>query len=181
MISISSPGLSRLCAVDDEPADAFDEDENPEFSRIAPTVPTLLERGAMRNERAGDEVRFSHEFMDAEWTAYLNAEEVAAQPAHHGHSVATLQGGVLTVESTNFADHHWGNGRGIPSGSQKRVVSRFSLVDNDTRLRYEFALEDPEYLTETITGYQDFIVLPPEEYPEYLCDPVSSSLHLSVE
>ena len=177
------PGAANLpvTAKGQAAADAFDENENPEFSCTAPTAPGLLERGAMRIERAGDEVRFSHEFMDAEWTAYLNAGEVAVQPSHHGHSVATLEYGVLTVETANFTDHHWGNARGIPSGLQKRVVSRFSLVDDDTRLRYEYTLEDPEYLTEAIVGYQDFIVMPPEEFPEYNCDPVASSRHLTLE
>ena len=163
--------------------DAFDENDNPEFTCTAPTVPGLVRRGNLRIERIDEGVRFVHGLMDAERIVQLNEAQSPedAEPSLHGHSVGRFEDGVLVVESTNFSDNPWGNGRGVPSGSQKRVVERYSLADGGRRLRLEYTQEDPEYLSEVVSGTTEWAYSPNYEWVDYDCDPTASSLHLSVE
>lgn len=160
--------------------DAFDEADNPEFSCVPPTAPTLVTRGNMRIERDGDQIRFTHELMDTERIVYLN-DSGGVAPSLHGFSVGRFEGDTLVVESTNFTANAWGNGRGIPSGDQKRVVERYSLVDGGRRLRLDYTQEDPEFLSEVVTGTRDFTYSPNLEWVEYDCDPEASSRHLNAE
>ncbi len=163
--------------------DAFDENDNPEFTCTAPTAPALVRRGNLRIERTGEGVRFVHELMDAERIVHLNEAQSPqdAEPSLHGHSVGRFEDGVLAVESTNFSDNPWGNGRGVPSGSQKRVVERYSLADGGRRLRLQYTQEDPEYLSGAVSGTTEWAYSPNYEWVDYNCDPTASSLHLSVE
>ena len=74
----------------------------------------------------------------------------APEPALLGHSVAHWEGDTLVVETAGFLPRPDGNGRGIPSGTEKRVVERFTLEDDGNRLNVVTTNEDPEYLAETI-------------------------------
>ena len=102
-------------------------------------------------------------------------------PSLHGYPVGRLEDGVLVVESTNFSDNPWGNGRGVPSGSQKRVVERYRLVDGGRRLRLEYTQEDPEFLSEAVTGAREFLYNPNFEWIDYNCDTTASDRHLTAD
>ena len=178
--AIFGPSDLPVTAAGQAAVDAFDEADNPEFACIPATAPTLVTRGNMRIERDGDRVRFTHELMDAERIVYLDDSGDRA-PALHGVSVGRFENDTLVVESTSFTANPWGNGRGVPSGDQKRVVERYSLVNGGRGLRFEYTHEDPEFLSETVTGTREFTFSPNLEWVEYDCDPEASSRHLNIE
>ena len=46
-----------------------------------------------------------------------------------GHSIGTLEGNVLIVDTRNFEDHRSPYQTGVPSGAQKHVVERYEETD----------------------------------------------------
>lgn len=164
--------------------DAFNEAVNPEFRCEDSPAPGILRRGPMRIEQVGNEIHFYHQRHQTDRVVYLDpVPESERIPTYHGYSAGTLANGVLSVEMTHFSTHPWGNARGVPSGEQKHVTATYSLIDDGTRLQLEFRQEDPEYLTEAITGTAAFLLAPGGELveEEFDCDPEASSRHLTLE
>jgi hypothetical protein len=85
------------------------------------------------------------EFDGAQRTIHLNTHD-GAIPSHQGHSIGKWEGKTLVVESDHFAYHGLGNGLGVPSGSQKRLIERFTPNADGTSITYSFELHDPQYL-----------------------------------
>ena len=120
-------------------------------------------------EPGGDNVVLRTEYMEIERVVYMDGRSPpAGERTIQGHSVGRWEGDVLVVETTHFADQRWGNARGIPSGAQKRVVERFRLTDSGETLTIDFALADPEYLTEPFSGSEQWryglLCAPPSRY-----------------
>ena len=102
-----------------------------------------------------DRVTIHSEFLDVERVIYTDGrthpENGPRTP--QGHSIGRLEGNVLEVETTLFADNRSTMpGTGLPSGAQKRVLERYELSEDGTRISIELLLEDPEYLAEPFAG-----------------------------
>ena len=92
------------------------------------------------------------------------------EATNQGHSVGRWEGDVLVVETTGFLAHASGIREGVPSSPGKRLVERFDLSDDRTRLSYSYELSDPEYLTEPVTGSMEWVHRPDLTYTGYACD-----------
>jgi hypothetical protein len=101
------------------------------------------------------------------------------QRTGQGHSIGWFEGDVLVVDTTLLQNHPWGNGDGLPSGGQKRVVERYSLSDDGTRITIEAIAEDPEYLAEAVSTVYEWGYTPDVAFiPDTGCDPEVSRYHL---
>jgi hypothetical protein len=83
---------------------------------------------------------------------------------------------VLVIDTRLFADHRTGNGRGLPSGGQKHLVEGFQLIEGGKQLKFDYVLEDPEFLEESTTGGLVFDHVPNEEFIWTECDPETAGL-----
>jgi hypothetical protein len=88
-----------------------------------------------------------------------------------GHSIGRWDGDTLVVDTANFIDHRSPYQIGVPSGGQKRVVERYRLGEDGTRIVVGFTLEDPEYVAQPLTHSRELIYSPELEISEFNCDP----------
>lgn len=88
-----------------------------------------------------------------------------------GHSIGWWEDDVLVVDTALFADFSSGNGEGVPSGSQKHVVERYSLSEDGTRMIVDLLVEDPEFLAEPFRGRTELVYVPHLQLYRYNCIP----------
>jgi hypothetical protein len=81
-------------------------------------------------------------------TIHMNAEHPAnVEPTYHGHSVGHWEGETLVIDTIAYEPNPSGGGLGVPSSAAKHTVERLTLTEDRLRLRYEFTMEDPMYLS----------------------------------
>ena len=90
---------------------------------------------------------------------------------NQGHSVGQWNDGELVVETTLLEAHRSSLIDGSPAGTRRRVVERFRLSDDRTRLLIDFRVEDPEYLAEPFAGTAEWVYMPELEFIGIDCDP----------
>jgi hypothetical protein len=163
--------------------DAWNVEDTPSFRCISKTPPWLFSGvGAHKIIRESDEkIIIRHEILDVERIIHLGTTEhdTGIEPSHLGDSIAWFDGETLVVDTANFAPAQWGIGSGVSSSAEKHLTERFTLLDDGRRLRLDYTIEDPVYLTEPVSMSQTFSINP--DYPwqdEYGCDPEASSRHL---
>jgi len=135
--------------------------QNPVANCVAYPSPMIVAVPQHLNEIElhADRVTIHNEFFDVERTIYTDGRGHPdnAERTRQGHSIGTWDGNVLVVDTTLFADHRSTlPGTGLPSGSQKHVVERYTLNEDGTEIRIDFTLEDPEFLAEPFTGTLDW-------------------------
>ena len=137
--------------------------------------PMLLDSNIYLNEITfGDnEIILRAEYFDRVRTVYMDGRghPVNGKRTNVGHSIGWWEGDVLVVDTTLFADHPSGNGRGIPSGSAKHLVERYSLSVDGTRLLVDIVLEDPDHLAEPYSDHIELVYTPNLTLYPYDCDP----------
>jgi hypothetical protein len=119
----------------------------------------------MRFDNTGDRVtRTIH--MGAEHPANL-------QPSLHGHSIGRWEGDTLVIDTIGYETNPSGNGMNVPSSPGKHTVERLTLTEDRVRLRYEFTVEDPAYLTAPGTLTQQWDHRPDLDFSQDTgaCDP----------
>ena len=123
-------------------------------------------------ELGEDAVVIRNERFDSERTVFMDGRghPENTERTLQGHSIGSWDGDVLVVDTTHFADHRNPYTDGVPSGAEKHVIERYRLNDEGTGLTVEFVLEDPEYLSEPISGALDWIYRPDLELLRYDCD-----------
>jgi hypothetical protein len=119
-----------------------------------------------------DVVMIRSQYFDQERTVYMDGREHPdiSERTHEGHAIGRWEDDVLVVDTTNFADNRSPYQSGIPSGVQKHVVERYRLHEDGTRLRVEFTLEDPEYISQPMTHTRDLLYSPQLEMTPFNCD-----------
>jgi hypothetical protein len=81
-------------------------------------------------------------------TVHMNAEHPAdVEPSRHGHAVGRWEGETLVIDTIAYEPNAAGLGANMPSSPAKHTVERLTLSEDRTRLRYEFTVEDPTYLS----------------------------------
>ena len=101
-----------------------------------------------------DRVVIHNEFFDVRRTIWTDGRghPDTGEPTRQGHSIGRWDDGVLVVETTRFAaSRSTLPGTGLPSGERKRVVERYALSEDGTRVSIDVRLEDPEFLAEPFT------------------------------
>ena len=127
--------------------------------------------GYRRIEIRPDAVAIRGEDGAVERVVHLGvATHEGVAPSVHGHSIGRWDGGVLVVDTAQFAPHLLGNGGGLPSGPGKRLVERFAL-NSEGGLTYSFEVEDPEFLNQRVTGVSEWVHRPDVEFAVTPCDP----------
>ncbi len=163
---------------------AFDVNvEHPAASCIAyPTPAIILGSGFWLSqiEITADVVTIRNEWFDVERTIYMDGRghPENGERTIQGHSIGGWEGDTLVVDTTNFADHRSPYQTGVPSGSQKHVVERYTLSEDGSRILVEFTLEDPQYLAEPFNGTVDWVYRPDLDFFQFNCDPDVSSQYV---
>jgi len=122
-----------------------------------------------------DRVILRNEFLDVHRIFYTDGRghPENGERTIPGHSIGWWEDDVLVVDTALFADLGSGNGRGVPSGSQKRVTERYSLGEDGTRAIVDIVVEDPEFLAEPFNGRQEMLYTPHLQLYRYNCIPES--------
>ena len=163
---------------------AFDVNtEHPAASCIPyPTPAVILGSGFWLSqiEPSRDVVTIRNEWFDVERTIYMDGRDhpEGGERTIQGHSIGRWEGDTLVVDTTNFADHRSPYQTGVPSGSQKHVVERYTLSEDGSRILVEFTLEDPQYLSEPFSATVDWIYRPDLDFFQFNCDPDVSSQYV---
>ena len=160
-----------------EAREQYDQSMNPRIKCIPWATPFfMLANGFYLTEVSLHEDRMviRNEFYDAERTIYLDDR---GHPEHgertiQGHSIGNWEGDTLIVDTTLFADNRSPiPDTGIPSGSEKHVVERWTLSDDGTQIHFDIVLRDPEYLAEPITAEFVWNFSPQYEALSVECNP----------
>jgi hypothetical protein len=107
-------------------------------------------------------------------TIHMGAAHPAdVKPSLHGHSIGRWEGDTLVIDTIGYEPNPSGNGMNVPSGSAKHTVERLTLTADRVRLRYDFTVEDPAYLTGPATLTQQWDHRPDLEFSQDVgaCDP----------
>jgi len=138
----------------------------------ATIVTTNLYPLEIRMDAAARTVSIRSEFFDERRTVYLDGREHpdARERFHSGYSIGRWETDTLVVDTRNFADHRSPYQTGVPSGARKRVVERYRLTGDGTRVVVEFTLEDPEYLAEPMTHMRELVYAPQMTLSDFDCD-----------
>jgi hypothetical protein len=136
---------------------------------------TELRRISMR----GRHIQIQAEDYPVERIVYMDGRDHPAngERTNQGHSIGWWEGDgdILVIDATLFSDHRTGHrGLGLPSGAQKHLVERYQLTEDGTKLRYDFVVEDPEYLQEPTSGGRVWDHAPNETFTPSACDPESA-------
>ncbi len=159
----------------------YTEEDAPESQCVPPPPPATVIVSLLEIKRQEEHVLIRTEEFQIERLVYMDGREHPAdgERTNQGHSIGWWEGDVLVVDTTDFADHLNGNTLGIPSGAQKHLVERFQLTDDQTQLRFDFVLEDPEYLREPMAGGIVLDHAPHETFVAAVCDPESARMWMS--
>jgi hypothetical protein len=123
------------------------------------------------------EAIFRTDVMDAVRVVRLDRSEHPSplEPSLHGHSIGHWDGAALVVETIGYAAHPDGYAFDRPSSASKRVVERFELTPDRTRLNYEAVVEDPEYLAAPVSHRSQWDYRPGQNPSNLPCDPESAA------
>ena len=121
-----------------------------------------------------DRVIFRMEFYGAERVVYTDGRShpESGERTVQGHSIGRWEAdNVLVVDTALFADHRSTfPGSGLPSGTEKRVLERYALSADGTRIVIDFTLEDPEFLAEPFSGTLVWHHAPHLDFSPFGCD-----------
>jgi uncharacterized protein DUF6152 len=153
--------------------EGFVEESYPATACMPPVAPALMMVPDLKKvelERNAIRIR-SDSWWGTERTIHLGVtSHDGASPLLHGHSIGRWEGNVFVVDTMRFADYAMGNGRELPSGSQKHLVERFEINSDRSSLTYRFVLTDPEYLSAPVTGELQWIYQPDASFAPVECD-----------
>ena len=96
----------------------------------------------------GDRIVLRIEEWDAVRTIHLNdVVPDNVEPMPLGYSIGHWEDKTLVIE-TSYVDYPLLDDSGTPMSSDVRIVERYSLNEDDTRMDYEVIATDPQYLEE---------------------------------
>jgi hypothetical protein len=138
--------------------------------------PALTVLPGMRSIAVGEKtiaMHFDAEGEDIERTIHLDQSEHPAnvEPTVQGHSIGEIKDGALVIDTVAFSRHPVGVTIGVPSGPNKHMVERLALTADRRHLRYEFTLEDPDYLAEPVSFSMQWDHRPDLQASGVPCDP----------
>lgn len=112
--------------------------ENPEALCIPGPTPASIDGGPYLHEIdiREDVIFIRTEYFSIERTVYMDGRghPENGERSNQGHSIRFWEEEILVVDTTLFADYRSGNLDGIPSGTGKHVVERYSLSPDRTQL-----------------------------------------------
>lgn len=167
--------------------DAYDPLKNPVLTCEPLSLPALLMTVyEYKWSRSADRVVIRKEhYEEATRVIYLKAKTPPAgyKPNPVGFSVGRFEAdGTFVVETSRFSPMRWGNGIGVDSSDQKRIVERYKLIDGGKGLSLSYTLEDPVYFTKPIAREGVFFKKPDVEFVQQPpCDLDAAQQHLKFD
>ena len=160
-----------------EARDSYDpfSAENPEARCIGRPSPGMIvssTRYPMEIEFIGDDiVELRGQYWDEVRTVYMDGREHPDPDTRFpsGHSIGHWDGDTLVVDTRNFTDHRSPYQIGVPSGGQKNVVERYTLIEGGTRIAVDFVLSDPEYLATPMVHARELVYVPQVPMEPFEC------------
>jgi hypothetical protein len=140
-------------------------------------IPFLAVLDELRTIEIGEDevvMRFDNTGDRVTRTIHMGAQHPAnVQPSLHGHSIGRWEGATLVIDTIGYEANPSGNGMNVPSGPGKHTVERLTLTADRVRLRYEFTIEDPTYLSGPGTLTQQWDHRPDLDFSQDTgaCDP----------
>ena len=133
-------------------------------------VPYIMLVPVATNIEIGDPViriRIEGDYGAVDRVIHMNLDShEGAEHQNQGHSIGWWEDEALVVDTTHFADHPRGHGKGVPSSYQKHLIERFELNSDGTSLTYTFTVTDSEYLAEPATATIRLLHRPDLEFLE---------------
>ena len=164
----------RAAAAEYDPLSA----ENPEATCVGRPTPGMIVSSGLypleiRIDEDGEIIEIRTEYWDERRTVYMDGRPhpPVEERFDSGYSIGWWEDDTLVVDVRNFSDHRSPYQIGVPSGGQKRVVERYRLLEDGTRISLEFTVEDPDYLAEPLTATWELIYSPHLELTTFNCDP----------
>lgn len=150
---------------------SFSDAANPGVDCVPFSAPLYMVLPGFKQIWLGeDSVVIRGEDGAVERTVYMDStRDDTAIPSVQGHSIGRWEGDTLVVDTARFLPHRLGIAAGLPSGSGKHVVERFRLDPDGTSLTYTFVLEDPQYLTRSVTGTATWAYRPDVAFSPQQC------------
>lgn len=151
---------------------------------IPVTAPTLMIYPVTTTvEIAPDAVVFDVDWMSSRRVVHTDGRghPDGGEPTLHGDSVGRWEGETLVVDTVLYAEHKEGLTLGVPSGTGKHTIERFSLSDDGRYMNYEVVVEDPEYLLEPIRHSSQLEYRPDLEPTGLACDLEAARRYLTNE
>lgn len=165
--------------------ESFDalSDENPMATCIGrPSPSTLASAGLYLSqiEFDGDTIMHRNEIFGAEKVIYMDGRghPEDGERTLHGHSIGWWDGDTLVVDTIDFADHRSPYQNGIPSGAEKHVIEKYTLINNGSRIRVELYMEDPEFLAKPLVDRMEWIYSPDFQMVPWECNEESTKTFL---
>jgi hypothetical protein len=152
--------------------------DSPAAQCVAAPLPSILVAPYMNEIELREEtIIIRNERFNAERTVFMDGRghPEDGERTNQGHSIGFWERDTLVIDTTLFATHRapisgqQGN-EGVPSGDEKRIVERYTLGEDGTRILIEFVLEDPEYLAEPFTGSVEWYYAPHFEMLGFGCN-----------
>lgn len=163
----------------------YDADDEPWYFCQTVGVPTIVGSFyVIEITKDGDNYVMRHELPAATRVVHMGMDEHPddIEPSMLGHSIGRIDDGVLIVDTVGFVPTQWGIWDGLDSSEQKHVVERYTLEDDGYRLRIEFTVTDPVYLSAPWSQTHLKRYVPGYEITEYeQCDPESARQHLQMQ
>ena len=178
MSQAASPAMSTLTQRGVEARKRYDEDTSPTSHCIPSPPPLWMITPELKRVTLGkDSILIESEQAGVHRTIHLNGtSHEGALPSIQGHSIGRWEGGTLVVDTSQFAYHGIGNGggngisAGVPSGTRKHLIERFTPSADGASLTYSFELTDPEYLAVPRKGSVRWAFNPRAAFTAEKCD-----------
>ena len=152
----------------------YDGSQTPSVNCVPYAAPALMLRTSVKSVEIGETVvTIRSTTQNSDRIIYVDgrAHPENVEPSNQGHSIGRWEDGVLVVDTIHFTEHLVGNAFGVPSGFEKHLTERFALSEDGTEISYSFSLEDPEFLTGSVTGGSQWTYRPDLEPETAACDP----------
>lgn len=161
----------------------YDGSQNPWVDCVPYSPPVLMLTPAAFAVQIGDRVvSIGIDYPGAERTIYTDGRDHPEDeaPSNTGHSIGWWEGDELVIDTVNFTARDLGHAFGVPSGSGKHLVERLSLSEDGTQIIYRYEVDDPEYLTATVTGENRWQYRPDLRSEELSCDSEAARRFLEI-
>jgi hypothetical protein len=166
------PQASQLTPEGTQMLKSFDEKiMSPAVNCIPSAAPITMLMPDMKHVAVSDgSITIRSEFDGAQRTILIKQAAHEPIPSHQGHSIGKWEGKTLVVETAQFAYHGLGNGLGVPSGTKKRLIERFTPSADGTSITYRFEMLDEQYLKAPKTGEVKWMFRPDLKFAPVPCD-----------
>ncbi len=124
----------------------------------------------MEFSRVGDDIRLKVEEYDVVRTIHMKGTvpKKGVKDGPNGYSLGHWEGDTLVVETTNI-DYPWFDKYGTPQSADLRLVERFSVNADQTRLDYTVTATDPKVFTAPVAMKRQWLWVPGEVVKPYNC------------